>query len=210
VEELAAPWLKGRVLEDALALEEVDAAREDDLAVGLQAAGDVRLVEPDDADVAGLVADDGLGAAHAPPHLALAGRPDGDDAGLLLADAQLGDAAQSGEVVVPARIGAEEVAHGLEAEALEAVGGGGPTPRRRGEGVERRSWRGWRRRVVLSLMKDEMRFWWNQSPLKRWSVSPSPYPLPSRERERNPHPALPHEEREFAVGRAGGQPGRAK
>jgi hypothetical protein len=134
VEELIAPGLESGVLEDTLALEEVDAAGEHDLAVWLEAAGDVGLVEPDHTYVARLVADDGLGAAHAPSDLALAGGPDGDDAGLLLADAELGDRAEGAEVVVSARIAAEEVADRFEADALEAVGSGGADAEETGEG----------------------------------------------------------------------------
>ena len=132
-----------RRLEDVAAPEDADPAADHDAAVGGERFGQVGLVVPDDADIAGLVADDGLGgAAAAGP--GLIGLPDVGDDGLLLALDELGDELDLAVVEVAVGEEIEQVAHRFDAQLAELFGQGGADAadggHRRFEGVFDRRW----------------------------------------------------------------------
>ena len=105
-------------------LEKADTAAEHYLGIGGQCFGQIGLVEPDHADIARLIAHDGLGAAPAarPGLLRL---PDVGHDGLLLALGKLRDELQLAVVEVAVGEEIEQVAHRLHAQLAEFGGKAG-------------------------------------------------------------------------------------
>ena len=97
----------------------VDATEEGDLHTGGELTGSPGLVEEDERDLAGLVADDDR--HHGPPVAGGAGvhRADLGDHECLLADREGGDRRLVGPVDPSPRVGGEEIEHGLDADGSE-------------------------------------------------------------------------------------------
>ncbi|MBA7577333.1 hypothetical protein ES708_19184 [subsurface metagenome] len=98
--------------------EDTHPAADDHLGVGGQAFGDIGVIEPDHPDVARLVADNGLGAASSPQPGFLS-LPDVSHNGLLFALDKLGDVFALAVVEVAVGEEIEQVADGLDAQAVE-------------------------------------------------------------------------------------------
>ena len=116
---LASQDLVIRRLEDEAAAKDVHLPADHQARPRLEGGRQVGLIEPDGADVPGVVAQHGLGRATPVALARLGGLPHRHDHGLVFAQLQLGDLADLGEVVVSMREVEYEVLDLLQPEALQ-------------------------------------------------------------------------------------------
>ena len=111
-------------LEDQLAAVDIGAAADGDAGVGLEGTGDVVLAEPEDFDVAGLVAEDGFGGFQAAflAQVDYPGLPDVADDGTFRVGSYFRDLKGRRVVQVAAGEKVEQVADGGNLEARQAGG----------------------------------------------------------------------------------------
>ncbi len=124
------------VFHDGGAAVDSDFAAEGDFASASELAGEVWLVEPDDVEAAGLVADDGAGGglAFVSEH-GSGGFADDGEYGCVFARLEVGDFDAAGVGLVVAGEVVEEVADGVDVEAGEFFGGFGVDAFEVGDGL---------------------------------------------------------------------------
>ena len=122
-----------RRLEYVLSAEQRDAPADDDARVGLEAFGDIRVVEPYDADIACFISDDGLGAPSV-AHVQHSSLPDIGDNRLFPALGELRNGFPLAEIEMAAREEIEQVPERIQAESLESGRGAGVDALQDGDG----------------------------------------------------------------------------